>query len=341
MFPQVPPGVGVAPVAPSRIDSQVVTGPQSVTPVSLDPQAPRAASLPVGLADDTGVPVGPGLEVASKLRSSAQAAQLVAATVANPAVTLDGDLQTLLRGLQAWGLTALLDAEAPAQLNWPSRNTPMADTPQDALAQLRDDLGRSAMFAFHPRTAAMLGAAERRSAANGSSPSAQTTADGTQGLHSTDADTADSAAANVASGAAEAARAALAAPMAPPLSIDLAQQALLLLLQGRLRWAGELTPGVPAELERNDVWEEDPDRPGTLQRGTSVRVKVSLPESGDLVVVAQQITDRYKVSIQTDARYFGRFDEAISDLQQALAPLTPHPVALTLQPPASEGQASP
>lgn len=338
MFPQVPSGVVVAAVPPSRNESQVVTGPQDVTPISLDPQAPRAAAPPVGLGDDTGVPVGRGLEVASGLPSGSKIAPLVSANAVNPAVTLDADLQSLLRGLQAWGLMSLGDAEAPEQMNWPSRNTPMADTPQDALAQLRDDLGRSAMFAFHPRTAAMLGAAERRSAADRSTSLAQTTPGATTGLRST---AADSLAANAVTGAADSVRAASGSPMSPPLTIDLAQQALQLLLQGRLRWAGELTPGVPAELERDDVWEEDPDRPGTLQRGTSVRVKVSLPESGDLVVVAQKITERYTVALQADARYFDRFDAAISDLQQALAPLTPNPVSLTLQPPAAESSSSP
>lgn len=176
----------------------------------------------------------------------------------------------------------------------------------------------------------MLGAAERRSASErATSPDAPT------GSPSTPSEVANRLAANEAGQASDAGRTAPATPSnSPTLSIDQAQQGLQLLLQGRLRWEGELTPGVPAELERNDVWEEDPDRPGTLQRGTSVRVKVSLPDSGELVVVAQQIADRYTVTLQPDARHLGRFDAAISDLQQALAPLTPNPVALTLQSPA-------
>ena len=330
MFPQVPSGAGVPPASPTRIESQVVGAAQGVTPVSLDPQAPRAAAPPVGLASDTGVPVRRGLEVVSDLRSGAQTAQPVAGAAFNPAATLDADLQSLLQGLRVWGLANLLESQAPEQQNWPAGNTPLADTPQDALAQLRDSLGRSAMFAFHPRIASMLGAAERRSASErATSPDAPT------GSPSTPSEVAYRLAANEAGLASDAGRTAPATPSnSPTLSIDQAQQGLQLLLQGRLRWEGELTPGVPAELERNDVWEEDPDRPGTLQRGTSVRVKVSLPDSGELVVVAQQIADRYTVTLQPDARHLGRFDAAISDLQQALAPLTPNPVALTLQSPA-------
>jgi hypothetical protein len=334
MFPQVPSGAGVAPAQPTRIESQVVSAPQGVTPVSLDPQAPRAAAPPVGLAGDTGIPVRRGLEVASDLRSGAQTALPVAGAAFNPAAILDADLQSLLQGLRAWGLANLLESQAPEQQNWPAGSTPLADTPQDALAQLRDSLGRSAMFAFHPRIASMLGEAERRSASERAT-SASTAPDAPTGSPSTPSEVANSLAANEAGQASDAGRTAPATPSnSPTLSIDQAQQGLQLLLQGRLRWEGELTPGVPAELERNDVWEEDPDRPGTLQRGTSVRVKVSLPDSGELVVVAQQIADRYTVALQPDARHLGRFDAAISDLQQALAPLTPNPVALTLQPPA-------
>ncbi len=331
MFPQVPSGAGVVAVPASRVESPVVSAAQGVTPVSLDPHAPRAAAPPVGLAGDTGVPVKQRLEVTSDLRSGAQTAPLAAGAVASPAATLDSALQSLLQRLQAWGLAAMPEASTSELLNWPAGNAPVADTPEGALAQLRDDLGRSAMFAFHPRIASMLGAAERRSASERGA-SASTPPDARTGLPSISQDVADSLAAENAGEATDTGRA---MPLnSPTLSIDQAQQGLQLLLQGRLRWEGELTPGVPAELERNDVWEEDPDRPGTLQRGTSVRVKVSLPDSGELVVVAQQIADRYTVALQPDARHLGRFDAAISDLQQALAPLTPNPVALTLQPPA-------
>ena len=110
-------------------------------------------------------------------------------------------------------------------------------------------------------------------------------------------------------------------------------EALQLLLHGRLQWEGELTPGVQAGLQRETVWEEDPDHPGQLQSGSLLRLDLALPTIGPLVVLARLVGGRCAVQLLPAAEAAPALDAALGELHAALAPLTEKPVALSLQAP--------
>ena len=114
-----------------------------------------------------------------------------------------------------------------------------------------------------------------------------------------------------------------------------AQQALQLLLHGQLQWRGELTPGVPLQLQREDVWQEDPAQPGHLLPGTALRLELQLPATGPLVVLAQQVAGKMTVRLLPSPAHTAHFEAALADLHTALAPLADPPVDLALQPPAT------
>lgn len=67
-----------------------------------------------------------------------------------------------------------------------------------------------------------------------------------------------------------------------------AEQITRLLLTGKMQWQGELLPGIAVQLDREDAWREDPQRPGQIQKGAALRAQIDLPRSGRLSVVAYQ-----------------------------------------------------
>ncbi|MDH4393846.1 MAG: hypothetical protein QE285_20770, partial [Aquabacterium sp.] len=204
---------------------------------------------------------------------------------------------------------------------------PVADTPLQALASLHAALGRSPWFAMNPRTAAELGAGARQFSAWQAAPEAAPARGSAALAPPVNEPLAEPAPADAAS--ATAVLAADVAPATPRQTVE----ALQLLLHGRLQWDGELTPGVLAGLQRETVWEEDPDQPGQLQSGSLLRVDLALPAIGPLVVLARLVGGRCTVQLVPSADAAPALDAALADLQVALAPLTDTPVALSLQAP--------
>lgn len=328
MFPVLPPG-GVDPgparsgPAPAVAATQPVVGVQPLVPV--DPQNPRAAAQPVNADAADAARVKAELAKAAVAGGGgAAAAQLAVPT--NRAAAVAPQLTLLLQQLQALGVADAGEG-APPVVSWPQAGQPVADEPATALLRLREALGQSSLFAANPRTPAALAAlatlAQRSlggATAAGAQANAPLAAGAAGGLEVPDA---KGPMWN-----------ALVADVSPPLapSAERAQQALQLLLHGQLQWRGELTPGVPLHLEREDVWQEDPEQPGHLLPGTSLRLELRLPDTGPLVVLAQQVAGQMTVRLMPTVSHAARFEAALADLQAALAPLAQPPVDLALQP---------
>ena len=327
MFPVVPPG-GVDSTYQRRLESTEVsaaTGAQAV--VGLDPQAPRAPAMPVAGPEGQAVQIKKEQTALQALpeanRSPALADEvLFARPTPNSAVQVAPRLQLLLQMLQQLGV-ADESAEPQAIVKWPPAGKPVGSDPEDALQNLREALGSSPLFSANPRTPATLAASpfqshalklgkplvaggEQRAAADNAQTSAQVAAQSSP-------------------------QAALQSALPDVQNQTQTQQALQLLLNGQLQWAGELTPGVQARLQRKDAWREDPDHPGKLLRGTALRIEVNLPNTGPLIVLAQQVGGQMSVNLQPGEQDLAHFDAALDDLRTALAPLSETPVELALQ----------
>lgn len=328
MFPVTQPGV-VDPGLARRPDPVGVAAVSGVQPVVLDPHAPRAAAPQVdpSRAQSTSVrPEPPSLPVTATAQRQAmgQGTALPGAAPGNRAALLSPDLQWLLQALQVLQQGVGDDAGPAAMVRWPAPDQPLAGTPTEALYRLRDSLGRSPLFAANPRTPAALASGAARAAAAGQGGVA-----GPDALLASPGPLALLAAADPVSLAIEPpARGALGS------EVDTARQALQLLLHGRLQWSGELTPGVPARLSRDDAWEEDAHHPGKLLAGSALRLEVDLPSCGSLVVLAQQVGEHLHLRLLPgDPGQAPRFESALADLRSALARLTERPIDLQLQAP--------
>lgn len=331
MFPVVSPG-GIDPGLARRLESADVSAPVGVQPVTLDPHAPRAMSLPVAAMQAQGVrvqaePLAPPDPTGARRQLAED--QLVAAAGANVnrAAMVSPQLLLLLQSLQQLGLVEG-DPASAAMVAWPAADQPVAETPDQALQTLRDALGRSPLFAANPRTPAALAAAPWRAAGHAAPEVASQPPD--------TPDTPDSPSTNRAELFAPpvAAFADLASTMALDGSgVESTQQALQLLLHGQLQWSGELTPGVKARLRREDAWQEDPQRPGRLLQGSALRVELDLPATGPLVVLAQQVGDQLSVRLMPGPGQALRFEAELADLRAALVPLSDTPVDLALHAP--------
>lgn len=77
-----------------------------------------------------------------------------------------------------------------------------------------------------------------------------------------------------------------------------AKDAARLLLNGVLLWQGELVPGVQARMTREDAWREAPDGSGQMQKGASLKIDLTLPNSGGFQVAGVQFGNDVLVSIQ-------------------------------------------
>ena len=325
MFPVVSPG-GIDPGSARRLEHADVNAPVGVQPVTLDPHAPRAVSLPVGAMQAQGVRVQaepmapPDLSLARRQRAEDQL-QAGSVSGVNRAAMVAPQLLLLLQSLQQLGLA---EGEGPSTMVvWPAAGQPVADTPAQALQTLRDTLGRSPLFAANPRTPAALAAAAWRGAGPADLDSRSPSASDLPPTAQAEAHTPPAALAIAAQLPTTRASA--------PAGVDTTQQALQLLLHGQLSWSGELTPGVRARLQREDAWQEDPHRPGRLLQGSALRVELELPSTGVLVVLAQQIGDQLSVRLLPGHGQASRFEAELSDLRSALLPLSDTPIDLALQ----------
>lgn len=295
---------GITPAAPPPPGP----GPQRPAPVgAAEAAAPIAA---VAVHGETGMPPAPPVRTApaegTRIAGEQARAPLLSPALLEEAVLRAAEaapgvggapraaqLSAHLQLLGAW-LDALVEgaadgsAAARPPLSWPDASVPIAQDPRAAWTQLRERLASSPLFAAH--RAGPGGSPD--AASDGFRPAAQAYA--------------------------QAARA-LPAQSVQGTSADVVAPALQLLLDGRLAWQGELTPGVRASLQREDAWEEDPQHPGRLRRGTALRLDLVLPSGDALGLRATQVAERMQVVLAPASGREARYAEALPRLRAALA----------------------
>jgi hypothetical protein len=86
---------------------------------------------------------------------------------------------------------------------------------------------------------------------------------------------------------------------------------LRLLMDGRMLWQGQFTPGVPMQFERSDTWRTNRRSLG-MEKGTSLKVMLQLPNIGPLEVRAMGFGGQVSVRLH-----------AVSDVTQTVANALP------------------
>jgi len=98
------------------------------------------------------------------------------------------------------------------------------------------------------------------------------------------------------------------------------REGLKLLMDGRMVWQGEFTPGVPLRLERSDAWQADRRGLSGMDKGTSLRVQLRLPSVGLLEVRAfgfqGQVSVRVHAEPQSTSTFAGALPELITRLKE-------------------------
>ena len=95
---------------------------------------------------------------------------------------------------------------------------------------------------------------------------------------------------------------------------DAAKLAGHMLVSGQLVWSGELAPGIPLRVTREDAWESDPET-GEAVKGVALHLQLSLPRLGPIEIRAQFIRDQGEVHVSSPR------DEALDGLRAYWAEL--------------------
>ena len=69
---------------------------------------------------------------------------------------------------------------------------------------------------------------------------------------------------------------------------DAAEQAARMLTQGNMVWQAELVPGLPMRIVREDAWRNNPEQAGQLEKGSMLKVEITLPNLGELRILGSQ-----------------------------------------------------
>jgi hypothetical protein len=185
-------------------------------------------------------------------------------------------------------ILAVLQASAPRSVDWPSAGMdgPAGPDPAagwarlaaglsgSALAQWADLLGGSRPTVIDAAPDASTPAATHGSTAAGVSDLQRSFSNGIAAFADAPASGPDATrgASDATRGTSDAARG--------------AADAAALTLHGRLSWSGELAPGVPATLVREDDWANDRRAAGGLAKGTALDLALRLPQLGELRIRA-------------------------------------------------------
>lgn len=76
---------------------------------------------------------------------------------------------------------------------------------------------------------------------------------------------------------------------------------LKILMDGRMIWQGQFTPGVPMAFERRDAWRAQRDAPGGMEKGSSFRLQLHLPSIGAVEIRAVGFGGQVAARVQVDA----------------------------------------
>lgn len=96
------------------------------------------------------------------------------------------------------------------------------------------------------------------------------------------------------------------------------REGLKLLMDGRMVWQGEFTPGVPLRLERSDAWQADRKGFGGMDKGTSLRLQLRLPSVGLVEIRALGFQGQVSVRVHAESKSTAAFAGGLPDLNARL-----------------------
>lgn len=102
-----------------------------------------------------------------------------------------------------------------------------------------------------------------------------------------------------------------------------AQQATHMLMTGQMVWQGELLPGLPMRIHREDSWRENAPGSGRLEKGAALSLEIDLPQLGHLKVTGQQWGDQLDVIVRIPRQGNALLRNAWPELQKRLTELCP------------------
>ncbi len=306
---------------PPNIPKPAAPPPQDLKPEPVSRVAPvvmndAAARIDPSVILKTPVPVSSGPRTTQNVRPSTDQTGTV---YTSPEIPEDPEAAAHIAKLS---LQLGKVESGPHSLKWPMpqeflrqlaqqpNNQSLAQTPKEALAQLRAGLIQSPMLAV-ANFAEAIGVVKEKAlrgalvsdtnASNNSNASGSGSAAGSSSTQGSANPAAHAGLFNLGQAQKPSAPAAL-QNMPAPDSQSL-QDGLNLLMHGQLVWHGELTPGVPAKIYREDTYAEDPSIPGGgLVKGAQISIELTLPTIGQVVVRGLQIADSVSVVIQPEQR---------------------------------------
>lgn len=110
------------------------------------------------------------------------------------------------------------------------------------------------------------------------------------------------------------------------------KDALRLLMDGRILWHGVFTPEVPARFERGDAWQTNRDALGGMEKGTSFRAVVELPNLGRLELRALGFGSQISIRLSVPSDSEQVVTQALPSLQQRLQERRLTSVQVALEP---------
>jgi hypothetical protein len=210
-------------------------------------------------------------------------------------------------------LTEPARKDAPARIS--AGPTPLAQDPEQAAARLIESIRQALPFQL---------AAKVQEAMPAQAAATQAAAAGTQAAGAQAAGTQAAGAPQAANGTSVTPQQAPVltpqqAPVLTPQQADEAlRDALRLLMDGRLQWQGVLTPGVPLQLERSDAWQASRHATGGMEKGSSIRLRLQLPNLGAMELRALGFAGQVSVRIHADEQATPALAKALPSLQAKL-----------------------
>lgn len=104
---------------------------------------------------------------------------------------------------------------------------------------------------------------------------------------------------------------------------EAAQQATHMLMTGQMAWQGDLLPGIPVSVQRQDSWRENTPGSGRLEKGASLSLEIELPHLGPLKIIGHQWGEQLDVMVRAPRQGHDALKVAWSELQRRLETLAP------------------
>jgi len=102
-----------------------------------------------------------------------------------------------------------------------------------------------------------------------------------------------------------------------PGSVDM-NNAINLILHGQLQWQGELFKNQYATITREDAWKNSEEDSNLVEKGTSLKVEMTLPNIGELTVRGLKFKDKINLSIEVQKESQTKLLEELERLHKQL-----------------------